>query len=65
MPKVYQTPTGGQKPGTAPKGEKEPGVQKTFGVYDKPVRTSPAMMIGIVVIAALILLVVVLLMMHR
>jgi hypothetical protein len=64
MPKVY--PTGTQKPGTEQSDTgREPGVRKTFGIYDKPVRTSPAMMIGIVVIAALILLAVVLLMMHR
>jgi hypothetical protein len=66
MPKEYPAETGSQKTGAAGQGPGRHGrVKKTFGVYDKPVRTSPAMMIGIVVIVAVIILLAVLMMMHR
>lgn len=66
MPKEYPPPTDTGKSGSEePRAGREPGVRKTFGVYDRPVRISPAMMIGIVVIAAIIILLVVLMMMRR
>lgn len=60
MPKVYQPPTGTEKSET----EQKTGVKKTFGVYDKPVRTSPAM-IALLIIAAVIIFFVVLMMMRQ
>lgn len=61
MPKVYGRPTETEK--GAP--EKGPGIRKTFGIYDKPVRVSSPAMIAAVVIAAIIVFIVVMMLMQR
>ncbi|UFS69019.1 hypothetical protein LPW11_14070 [Geomonas sp. RF6] len=62
MPKVYPTPTGTEKGGTE---HKDTGVKKTFGVYDKPARTSSPAMIAAVVIAAIVIFLVIMMLMRQ
>ncbi|UFS71901.1 hypothetical protein LPW11_06835 [Geomonas sp. RF6] len=62
MPKVYPAPKEAEKGGSS---ERDSGVKKTFGVYDKPARTRSPAMIAMVVIAAIIILFIVYMLMRQ